>query len=63
MNQTLNKKVIAKIENEVCPRHGKSAKFECKGDVISIGEYCCSDFYDLLLEKIQTERNNQIFKM
>jgi hypothetical protein len=55
MNKITIDRIIVKLRLEVCPIHGKSAKFFAKNGVIVISEYCCSDFYQHLTMVTQDE--------
>lgn len=59
MNKILLNKVIDEVKQEKCPEHGKCASFQVADDVIIIGDYCCSDFYKVITERIQEEIDKQ----
>jgi hypothetical protein len=61
MNKIFLKKVIENVQNEKCSEHKKSATFEVDNDIIVVGDYCCSTFYEILTKRIQEEYDKQIF--
>lgn len=44
MNIIITPAIIARLEAEVCPTHGKSAKVFANNDMLSIREACCPEF-------------------
>lgn len=54
MNTILTPAVIARLESEVCPTHGKKAVVFADKDVLSVSDACCPEFqqhlYDLCRE-------------
>lgn len=44
MNTLISSAIIARLEAEVCPVHGKSAKVFADKDVFSVTDACCPEF-------------------
>jgi len=61
MNKEFLNKVIDKVKVEKCRKHDKVASFQVADGVVIIGDYCCSDFYKSLTERIQEEIDKQTF--
>lgn len=61
MNKIFLNKVIDRVKSEKCPEHNKSASFQVADGVIVIGDYCCSEFYKIITERIQEEIDKQTF--
>jgi hypothetical protein len=50
MNIQITPAIIARLESEVCPTHGKSAKVFAENDMLSIQEACCPEFHQHLID-------------
>lgn len=53
MNERFLKTIIRKVQDEQCPTHGEKATFKISGQIIVISDTCCSNFYQVISEKIQ----------
>lgn len=51
MNSPLTKLIISRLENEVCPVHGKKADVVNNKGVLTFENVCCSEFRQHLTEQ------------
>lgn len=49
------KRIIEKVEQEVCPAHKQSVKLTAKNGVIKVSGDCCPEFYGYISSRISEE--------
>lgn len=50
--------IIARLDAEVCPIHGKKATIYFNQGILSIQDTCCQEFHDHLVEMSKTIKND-----